>query len=176
MAGALLFDGEIRDREHQKSLRKEIPVSGFDVFVSSFAKALLTDSRRSPVYLTSEAAALSFQRNAPPWLDGSKDRIRLVSAYDPSAIKECEDLVLLSVGPEMLNFAWIRSQMQRPDWPIVAVMHALSPPPRIRYFLTSALFNRLHRHDALVCATRAAKKVVEGLFLAVPEVVRLVNK
>jgi glycosyltransferase involved in cell wall biosynthesis len=175
MAGALLFDGEIRDRERQKSARKEIPVSGFDVFVPSFAKALLTQSRRTPVYLTSEAAALSFQRNAPPWLDMSKDNIRLISAYDPAALKKCDDLVLLSVGPEMLNFAWIRSQMRKPGWPIVAVMHALSPPPRIRYFLTNSLFNRLHRHDALVCATQAAKKAVEGLFLAVPKEARLVE-
>jgi D-inositol-3-phosphate glycosyltransferase len=176
MAGALLFDGEIRDREHQKSARREIPVSGFDVFVSSFAKALLTQSRRAPVYLTTEAAALSFQRNAPPWLDGSKENIRLVSAYDLSALREIEDLTLLSVGPEMLNFAWIRSQMRKPGWPIVAVMHALSPPPRIRYFLTSALFNLLRPHDALVCATHAAKKVVEGLFLAVPKEARLIDK
>jgi glycosyltransferase involved in cell wall biosynthesis/DNA-binding transcriptional ArsR family regulator len=172
MTRALLFEGEIRDREHQKSLRKETPVSGFDVFVSSFSKALLTYSRRAEVYFTAEAAALSFQRSAPPWLKDLQERIRLISAYDPSPLKALEDLVLLSVGPEMLNFAWIRSQLQKPEWPIVAVMHSLSPPPRIRYFLTSALFSRLYPYDALVCATHAAKKAIENLFLSVPEVVR----
>jgi glycosyltransferase involved in cell wall biosynthesis len=170
--GALLFEGEIRDREQQKSVRREIPLSGFDVFLSSFARALLSYSRRAPVYCTSEAAELSFQRQAPAWLEQRREQIKLVSAYDSSALAQCENLVLLSVGPEMLNLAWIRSQLHRPDWPIVAVMHSLSPPPRIRYFLTSALFTRLHRHDALICATHAAKKVMENLFLSIPKEAR----
>ena len=176
MTRALLFEGEIRDREQQKSMRREIPVSGFDVFLSSFTKALLSYSRRAPVYFTSEAAALSFQRNPPPWLEGLKDRIQLVSAYDPSPLKKCEDLILLSVGPEMLNFSWIRSQLHRPDWPIVAIMHSVSAPPRIRYFLTNALFDRLYPHDALVCATQAAKKAVQNLFLSVPPEVRVTEQ
>jgi glycosyltransferase involved in cell wall biosynthesis len=173
---ALLFEGEIRDREQQKSARRETPVSGFDVFLSSFARSLLQYSNRAPVYCTSEAAALSFQRSAPAWLEQAKGKIKLISAYEPSTLQQCEDLVLLSVGPEMLNLAWIRSQLRRPDWPIVAVMHSLSPPPRIRYFLTNVLFNQLQAHDALICATRAARRALENLFLSVPVAARASNR
>jgi glycosyltransferase involved in cell wall biosynthesis len=170
-AGALLFDGEIRDREQLKSARKDVRVQGFDVFLAGFARALLARSDFGPVYVTREAAA-SFLRGAPPWLQEHAARLSPVSANDPSELSEIERLVLLSVGPEMIQFAWLRSRLQRPDWPITAVLHSLSPAPRIRYFFTSALLPTLGRHDAFVCPSRAAKRAMENLFLSVPEEVR----
>jgi glycosyltransferase involved in cell wall biosynthesis len=170
-AGAVLFDGEIRDRELQKSARKDVRVQGFDVFLAGFAKALLTHSRFGPIHVTREAAT-SFLRAAPPWLQEQAGRLSPVSANDPSELAETERLVLLSVGPEMLQFAWLRSRLHRPGWPITAVLHSLSPAPRIRYFFTSALLPLLGRHDAFVCPSRAAKKALENIFLSVPEEIR----
>ena len=100
------------------------------------------------------------------------DRLSSISANDPSELAEIERLVLLSVGPEMIQFAWLRSRLQRPDWPITAVLHSLSPAPRIRYFFTSALLPTLGKHDAFVCPSQAAKRAMENLFLSVPEEVR----
>ncbi|HYU36040.1 MAG TPA: glycosyltransferase family 4 protein [Thermoanaerobaculia bacterium] len=171
LAGALLFDGEIRDRELQKSMRKEVRVQGFDVFLAGFAKALLAHSRLGPVHVTREAAT-SFLRAAPPWLQEHAGRLSMVSANDPSELASIARLVLLSVGPEMIQLAWLRSRLHRPDWPITAILHSLSPAPRIRYFFTSALLPMLGRHDAFVCPSRAAKKALENLFFSVPEEIR----
>jgi glycosyltransferase involved in cell wall biosynthesis len=169
--GALLFDGEVRDREQQKSLRKETRVQGFDVFLAGFTRALFAHSSFDPIYFTSEAAA-AFTRSPPPWLAEHRHRMRCISAHDPSELARVERLVLLSVGPEMIQFAWLRSRLQRPDWPITAVLHSLAPAPRIRYFFTSAMLPLLGRHDALVCPSRAAKRALERTFLSVPAAAR----
>ncbi|MFL6233791.1 MAG: glycosyltransferase family 4 protein [Thermoanaerobaculia bacterium] len=171
-AGAVLFDGEFRDRELQKSARKDVRLQGFDVFVAGFVKALFAHSRFGPVYFTNEAAA-ALLRNPPSWLQGRTDRVRRVSANDPEELRELERLILLSVGPEMIQFAWLRSRLHRRDWPITAVLHALSPAPRIRYFFTSSLLPLLGPHDAFVCPSRAAKRAMESLFLSVPEEIRI---
>ena len=171
-AGALLFDGEFRDREQQKGVRKDVRLQGFDVFVAGFVKALFTHSRFSPVYFTREAA-VSLLRTPPPWLRGREERVRRVSANDPVELRELERLIMLSVGPEMIQFAWLRARFQRPDWPVTAVLHSLSLPPRLRYFFTSGLLPLLGRHDALVCPSRAVKRAMESLFLSVPAEIRV---
>jgi glycosyltransferase involved in cell wall biosynthesis len=170
-AGALLFDGEVRDREALKSQRKDVPIQGFDVFLAGFAKALFAYSRFSPVYVTKEAAG-SFLPNSPPWLQECAPRIRTVSANDPSDLGELERLILLSVGPEMIQLAWLRARLHRPDWPVTAILHSLSPAPRIRYFFTSALLPMLAAHDAFVCPSEAAKRALENVYLSVPEEIR----
>jgi glycosyltransferase involved in cell wall biosynthesis len=170
-AGALLFDGEVRDREALKSQRKDVPIQGFDVFLAGFTKALFASSRFSPVYVTKEAAE-SFLPNAPPWLRDFAPQIRTVSANDPSELGELERLILLSVGPEMIQLAWLRARLHRPDWPVTAILHSLSPAPRIRYFFTSALLATLTDHDAFVCPSQAAKRALENVYLSVPEEIR----
>lgn len=169
--GALLFDGELRDRERQKSLRRETRVQGFDVFLAGFTRALFAYSSFDPIYFTSEAAA-AFARSPLPWLAEHRHRMRCISAYDAAELAKVERLVLLSVGPEMIQFAWLRSRLGRPDWPITAVLHSLAPAPRIRYFFTSALLPLLGRHDALVCPSQAAKQALERTFLSVPPAAR----
>jgi glycosyltransferase involved in cell wall biosynthesis len=171
-AGALLFDGEFRDREQQKGARKDVRLQGFDVFVAGFVRALFVHSRFSPVYFTQEAAG-SLLRARPPWLQGREERVRRVAANDPAELRDLERLILLSVGPEMIQLAWLRARLRRPDWPVTAVLHSLSLPPRLRYFLTSGLLPLLGRRDALVCPSRAVKKAMESLFQAVPEEVRV---
>jgi D-inositol-3-phosphate glycosyltransferase len=175
VAGALFFEGEIRDREEQKTTQKNTRILGFEVFLSNFAKALLAHSRREAVYLTSEAAALSLHRSPPDWLTRYRDRLRVISAYDLSPLKQHEKMILLSVGPEMIHFAWIRSHLNRHMWPIVAITHSLSPPPLVRYFFTNVLFKRLSAYDALVCSSVAAQQVVRKVFESIPEELRLTD-
>lgn len=170
--GALFVDGEVRDREHQKGSRKDVRLQGFDVFVAGFLKALLESSRFGPLYLTQESLALG-QRAMPPWLHPHLARLRSIPAHDPSALCELDRLILLSVGPEMIQFAWLRAQLHRRDWPITAILHSLSLAPRIRYFFTNALLPLLTGHDALVCPSQAAKRALERVFLSVPEEIRV---
>jgi D-inositol-3-phosphate glycosyltransferase len=171
LGSAIFFDGELRDGEQQKSLRGETRLHGFDVFLAGFSHALFAHSRYGPIYFTQEAAA-SFQRNPPAWFQAESNKARYISARDPSKLAGLQRLIMLSVGPEMIQLAWLRSRLHRMDCPITAILHSLQPAPRIRYFFTSGLLGRLGKHDAMVCSSKAAKKALRNIFFSIPEEAR----
>ncbi|WP_456969646.1 glycosyltransferase family 4 protein [Luteibacter sp. HA06] len=168
---AILLDGDIRDRVRQKDQRSAARIQGFDVFLEGFSRALITRSQHGPVVLPREAMA-SFLAQPPAWLAGSRDRIEAISSFDSGALAGINQLLLLSVGPEMLQYAWLREEIGRPDWPITAILHSPQPVPRIRYLFTNHLMGRLGSHDALVCPSKAARDAIRAAFAAVPQSLR----
>ncbi len=169
--GAILLDGELRDREAQKSRRRDTRLQGFDVFLEGFSRAILTDSRHGPVLFPQEALS-AFSATAPAWFPSVREKVQAVPAAQPHALAGWERLLLLSMGPEMLQYAWMRAEAGRPDWPITAILHSPQPIPRIRYLFTNHLMGTLGRQDALVCPSRAARSVIKAAFEAVPASLR----
>jgi glycosyltransferase involved in cell wall biosynthesis len=170
-AGAILLDGDIRDRVLLKDQRSSTRIQGFDVFLEGFSRALITRSEHGPVLLPQEALA-SFLAQPPEWFEHAQNRIEPVPALHPRALVDRERLLLLSVGPEMLQYAWMRADAGRPDWPITAILHSPQPIPRIRYLFTNHLMGTLGPHDALVCPTEAAREAVKATYAAVPASLR----
>lgn len=166
-AGAILLDGDIRDRVSLKDQRNGARIQGFDVFLEGFSRALITRSEHGPVLLPQEALA-SFLSQPPEWFESAKNRVEPVPALHPRALADRERLILLSVGPEMLQYAWMRADAGRPDWPITAILHSPQPIPRIRYLFTNHLMGTLGTHDALVCPTEATREAVKAAYAAVP--------
>ncbi|HEY4090686.1 MAG TPA: glycosyltransferase family 4 protein [Luteibacter sp.] len=169
--GAILLDGELRDREASKAPGRPERLQGFDVFLEGFSRALFTRSQHGPVLLPREAL-LASRGTMPRWFPDVQAKVRSVAAGDPRALDAWERLLLLSIGPEMLQYAWMREDAGRPDWPITAILHSPQPIPRIRYLFTNHLLGTLGRHDALVCPSHAARKVIEASFRAVPRALR----
>ena len=174
-SGAILFDGELRDREAQKSQRNSIPIHGFDVFLEGFSRALLTRSEHGPVVFPREAL-LGSRGSAPTWFANVREKIRATAATDIQALCAWDRLLLLSMGPEMLQYAWMRAEACRPDWPITAILHSPQPIPRIRYLFTNHLMGTLGPQDALVCPSNAARSVIEAIFAAVPASLRAAER
>ncbi|MEA9580415.1 glycosyltransferase family 4 protein [Xanthomonas nasturtii] len=169
--GAILFDGELRDREAQKSQLNSIPIQGFDVFLEGFSRALLTKSEHGPIIFSREALMAS-RSSAPTWFANVREKVKPTAATDIDALRAWDRLLLLSVGPEMLQYAWIRAEARRQDWPITAILHSPQPIPRIRYLFTNNLMSTLGMQDALVCPSNAARAVIERAFAAVPPSLR----
>lgn len=173
--GAILFDGELRDREAHKSPGSPARLQGFDVFVEGFSRALLTRSQHGPVLLPREAL-LASRGAMPHWFPAVQQKVQSVPAGNPRGLASWERLLLLSMGPEMLQYAWMRADAGRPDWPITAILHSPQPIPRIRYLFTNHLMGTLGRQDAFVCPSHAARKVVEASFEAVPRELRSTDR
>lgn len=169
--GAILLDGELRDREAQKSRRRDTRLQGFDVFLEGFSRALLTHSQHGPILFPHEAL-LAFRASAPAWFATVQEKIQTVSAVHPRALAVRERLLLLSMGPEMLQYAWMRAEAGRPDWPITAILHSPQPIPRIRYLFTNYLMGTLGRQDALICPSQAMRNIIKATFEAVPASLR----
>ncbi|MDR3443919.1 MULTISPECIES: glycosyltransferase family 4 protein [unclassified Dyella] len=174
-SGAILLDGELRDREAQKSQHKGISIQGFDVFLEGFSRALFSFSEHGPIVIPREAL-LESRGSMPEWFPDVKEKIRATAASDIQALCAWERLLMLSMGPEMLQYAWMRAEAGRPDWPITAILHSPQPIPRIRYLFTNRLMSTLGQQDALVCPSNAARSVIEATFEAVPISLRATDK
>jgi D-inositol-3-phosphate glycosyltransferase len=168
MGAGLFIEGEVRDRELQKDRVPATPISAFELFISGFTQAVLKFSRRDEVYFSEEALNLSSGPSAPNWMHEYRGRITPVSAQDFHTLRKNKNIVLLSLGPEMLSFAWLRSELHRPQWPICGILHGLAPAARLRYLVTNRLLDYLGPWDALVCSSTAAQRAMCNLFQAVP--------
>ncbi len=173
---ALFFEGEIRDRESAKDVLPGTPISGFDVYTSGFVRAFLEHSRRDVLLLTEEAYRLSFGRDVPAWLAALRGRIACVNQNASHAWSAYEDLILMSVGPELLTLAWMRYGMSLARAPIVAVLHSMAPAPRVRYLLTNKMLALLDGGDALICGSQVVKETLERMHSAIPPIMRATEK
>ncbi len=160
---AILFHGRIRDAERHKTINRVSPILGATIFETGFFRALLHYTASDPIYIVRELCNERADAGGTSVLDGFADRIKFVSANDLSPLTKVSELVLMSRGPHMFQFAWIRSRMGRAEWPIVGVTHSLLSTVFFPWF-TSTLIGRLHEYDALVCSSHAARAAIQSAF------------
>jgi hypothetical protein len=109
---------------------------------------------RSGIWLNAlvvDGYRLTFGRDVPVWLSAMRERVSFIDPNDVRAWTAHEDLVLMSVGPELLTLAWLRYLMSLQQASISAVLQSMSPAPRVRYLLTSKMLCLLDTADSLIC-------------------------
>jgi D-inositol-3-phosphate glycosyltransferase len=163
----ILFHGDIRDVDQDKHENEGAPIMGAAVFESQLFKALVDYSDRDPIYVLSESSAGDLDRTKLELRSNYQQRIKFVSANNLEALRYLENLVLMSHGPHMFQFAWLRAQLGKPRWPIVGVIHSLLNTVFFPWFFTN-LVTRLYPHDALICSSKAGKEVIEKAFDLIP--------
>ena len=86
-------------------------------------------------------------------------RTRRMAAADFNLLRGLTDHVLMSGGPNLFNLLPIRAHLQRREWPIVGIAHALNAGSMTPTLL-SMLVDDFDRHDMLLCSSRTGERAL----------------
>jgi len=88
------------------------------------------------------------------------DRLVPFPLGNETLINECDQFVLVTMGPELRNLAATRHKLQRYDAPLCGFIHSINSA-RMVFNILQQYFAGLTEYDLLLCSSRAGMKTIE---------------